>query len=174
MASAYPGALDNFPTTRVDETPMATTHAADHDNANDAINKIEAELGVNPSGALATVVARLNAVDTSISNLEAAPSLNTQTGTSYTLVAADANKIVGMNNASANTVTVPRNAVTAFPIGTTIVLRQVGAGQTTVQGDGTSVIHSRGNFLKLAGQYAYATLIKVATDTWELSGDVTS
>ena len=38
---------------------MATTHKDDHNNANDAINKIEAELGVTPSGAAATVAERL-------------------------------------------------------------------------------------------------------------------
>lgn len=40
---------------------MATTHAQDHDDLADAINKIEAELGINPSGAFATVAARLAA-----------------------------------------------------------------------------------------------------------------
>lgn len=59
MASAYPGGLDNFPTTRADGTVMATTHAADHNNENDAINKIEAELGINPSSTFTTVAAFL-------------------------------------------------------------------------------------------------------------------
>jgi hypothetical protein len=62
MASTYPGALDVFVTTRADGTPMATTHAQDHDNENDAINKIEAELGVNPRGGSATVRARLDVI----------------------------------------------------------------------------------------------------------------
>ncbi len=39
MASAYPGALDSFAITRADATAMAATHALDHNNANDAINK---------------------------------------------------------------------------------------------------------------------------------------
>jgi hypothetical protein len=62
MASGYPGALDSFATNRTDATVMTGTHPADHNNENDAINKIEAELGVNPSGASATVVARLNII----------------------------------------------------------------------------------------------------------------
>lgn len=66
MASVYPGALDNFSTTRTDDTQMATNHPNDHDNANDALNKIEAELGVNPKGNFATVNARLAKPDVEV------------------------------------------------------------------------------------------------------------
>lgn len=55
MPSSYPGDLDSLPTSRTDDTVAAVNHAADHNNANDAINKIEAELGVNPSGSSGTV-----------------------------------------------------------------------------------------------------------------------
>jgi len=46
MASTYPTTLDSFATTRADGTPQATTHPGDHDNENDAINKIEAFIGL--------------------------------------------------------------------------------------------------------------------------------
>jgi hypothetical protein len=59
MASTYPGTLDNFATSRADADNQATTHPDDHNNANDAINKIEAELGVNPSGSAADVAAAI-------------------------------------------------------------------------------------------------------------------
>ena len=60
MASAYPGALDNFATNRTvgDGDP-----AADYNNTADAVNKIEAELGVDPAGSFATVKARLDAFE---------------------------------------------------------------------------------------------------------------
>lgn len=61
MASSYPTGLDSFATSRADSTTMATTHKDDHNNANDAINKIEAELGIAPSGGFTTVKARLDA-----------------------------------------------------------------------------------------------------------------
>jgi len=60
MASAYPGGLDSFPTNRADGTVMATNHPGDHNNLADAVNKIEATLGVDPQGSFATVVARLD------------------------------------------------------------------------------------------------------------------
>ena len=69
MASTYPGTLDTFATNRADATTMATTHALDHNNANDAVNKIEAELGVSPSGSYATLLARLDALQTEIDGL---------------------------------------------------------------------------------------------------------
>ncbi len=58
MASVYPGALDAFATNKTDVTGQATDHPAHHNNLADAINKIEAELGINPSGTSATVLAR--------------------------------------------------------------------------------------------------------------------
>jgi hypothetical protein len=60
MASTYPSTLDTFAVTRADATTAPTTHPADHNNANDAINKIEAELGVDPSASFSTVKARLD------------------------------------------------------------------------------------------------------------------
>jgi hypothetical protein len=64
MASSYPGALDSLSTSNVDGTTSATTHPALHNDANDAINKIETELGVNPSASFTDVVTRLNQITT--------------------------------------------------------------------------------------------------------------
>jgi hypothetical protein len=98
--------------------------------------------------------------------------VNTRTA-SYTLVLTDAGKLVEMNVASANTLTVPLNASAAFPFSpsqTVINIRQYGAGTTTIGGSAT--IRSRGGLLALAGPYAEATLTKRATDEWVLSGDL--
>lgn len=64
MASTYPTTLDAFATTRANTDVTDTTHPADHNNANDAINKIEAELGTDPSGTFSTVGGRLAARST--------------------------------------------------------------------------------------------------------------
>lgn len=62
--SAYPAALDSFTNpTSTDTLDSATVpHATQHANANDAIESIEAELGVLPKGGYATVRARLDAL----------------------------------------------------------------------------------------------------------------
>lgn len=96
--------------------------------------------------------------------------LNTQTGTTYTLVLADAGKAVEMNNGSANTLTVPPNSSVAFPVGTQILVRQLGAGQTTIAEGAGVTIRSKDDNLKLDGQYVEATLTKRATDEWVLTG----
>lgn len=97
---------------------------------------------------------------------------NAQTGTSYTLVMADAFKLVTMANGAANTLTVPKNAVVAFPVGTRIDLGQDGTGQTTVAPVDGDVTIRTPETLKLRKQWAKATLIKRATDTWDIEGNL--
>lgn len=96
---------------------------------------------------------------------------NVQTGTSYTLVLADAFKLVTMSNAAANILTVPLNSTVAFPVGTRIDIGQDGAGQTTVQAAGGVTIRTP-ETLKLRKQWAKATLIKRAADTWDIEGNL--
>ena len=90
---------------------------------------------------------------------------------SYTLVLADKAKVVEMNVVSANNLTVPLNATVAFPVGTQIHIVQVGAGQTTVVATGGVTINST-TTLKTRAQWAAATLIKRAENTWVLLGDL--
>lgn len=60
MTSVFPGALDNFSIAKLDSTAQTGDHPTTHNNLGDAINKIEAELGILPKGSYASVVARLN------------------------------------------------------------------------------------------------------------------
>jgi hypothetical protein len=93
-------------------------------------------------------------------------SSNTQTA-SYTLVLADAGKVVQMDVASANTLTVPPNSSVAFPTGTVISVWQKGAGQTTIAA-GAGVTLRAPDGLVIGLQYGAASLRKVATDEWEV------
>jgi hypothetical protein len=97
---------------------------------------------------------------------------NAQTGTSYTLVLADASKIITMTNASANTLTVPPNSSVAFAVGTQVTVAQTGAGTTTIAAGSGVTINSAGSALGLRVQYSSCTLLKTATDTWLLIGDI--
>ena len=98
---------------------------------------------------------------------------NRQTA-SYTLVIGDADKLVEINNASANNLTVPLNSSVAFSTGTQILLAQYGAGQTTIVATSGVTIRSNGAKLKLNAQYSGATLIKIDTNEWYLFGDIAS
>ena len=97
---------------------------------------------------------------------------NAQTGASYTLVLSDANKLVSMNNGSCNTFVIPLNSSVAFPIGTKILVKQKGAGQTIFLPTGGVIIESYLNKTISLGQYSLFTLIKTNTDTWSLGGNL--
>lgn len=97
---------------------------------------------------------------------------NRQTA-SYTLALADRGKLVEMNVATANNLTVPLDSSVAFPVGTKIDLSQYGAGQTTVVATSGVTVRSAGGALKLAAQYSGVTLVKIATNEWYLFGDIT-
>jgi hypothetical protein len=99
--------------------------------------------------------------------------INAQTGTSYTFVLADADKLVTCSNASPFTLTVPPNSSVAFPVGTRIDVAQLGAGQVTIDEDsGVTVNVPASLTLLLAEQYAEVTLTKLGTDTWILAGNL--
>ena len=98
---------------------------------------------------------------------------NRQTA-SYTLVIGDADKLVEMNVATANNLTIPLNSSVAFATGTQILLAQYGAGQTTVVATSGVTIRSSGGKLKLNVQYSGATLIKIGSDDWYLFGDISA
>ena len=55
MATNYPSGLDAFENPDGSDTLGTGRHAAQHGNANDAIEAIEGELGTDPAGASATV-----------------------------------------------------------------------------------------------------------------------
>ncbi len=100
--------------------------------------------------------------------------LNSQSGALYNLVLTDAHKTVILTNGSAADLKIPLNSSIAFPIGTRIEVIQGGAGQITVLPTGGVTVNSSGGKTKLAAQYAVATILKVATDTWYLFGDITT
>jgi len=96
---------------------------------------------------------------------------NAQIGTTYTFVLADGDgtTFVTMSNASANTITVPPNSSVAFPVGTKLLVIQLGAGSTTVaQGVGVTINTPASIPLEIAEQHSSRGLIKTATDTWQM------
>jgi len=96
---------------------------------------------------------------------------NLQTGTTYTLVLGDGLSMpVEMNNAAANTLTVPPNSSVEFPVNTRIDIIQYGAGLTTIAaGSGVTL---RGDLIS-QGQYKGLSLWHRATDEWVVFGGTT-
>ena len=94
------------------------------------------------------------------------------TDAAKTLALTDSNTLQGCNRGTAQTITIPPNADVAIPIGATIRFVQLGVGTVTLaKGIGVD-IRSLSDNLDISGQYAGATLTKIATDEWSLVGDL--
>ena len=115
-----------------------------------------------------------SAIQTQIdTKLASAVSFNRQTS-SYTLASSDVNKMVGMNVASANNLTVPLNSSVSIAVGSVINVSQYGAGQTTIVAASGVTLRSVGGWLKLSARYGVVSLVKVATDEWYVYGALTA
>jgi len=113
------------------------------------------------------------AIDTSFVGV----AVNAQTGTTYTAVLADGlNKIVTMDNASANTFRIPTDASVAFPTGTILNVFQKGAGVTTINAvtSGTTTIVSAGatSAAPVLAVNKAASCIKIAANSWIVVGAI--
>lgn len=95
-----------------------------------------------------------------------------QPETAYTLTLDDDHKLISCNNANPITITVPTNTSVAFPVGTQILILQKGAGKVTITGASGVTINSADDVTTTVSQYSVAGLIKMATDTWLLFGDL--
>ena len=98
--------------------------------------------------------------------------VSTATGTTYNLASTDVNKLVQLNNANPVTVTVPASTFTA---GQQVNIQQIGAGQVTVQGDGTTTLTSTGASgpaPKTRAQYSAATVVCVSSNNFTVIGDL--
>jgi hypothetical protein len=91
--------------------------------------------------------------------------------TSYTVQLADENKVLWFTSSTAIALTIPTFATTAFGDGVRIDILQTGAGRITVSGaGGVSVIATPTAVLRATG--SVASLLKLSTNTWLVTGDM--
>jgi hypothetical protein len=114
-----------------------------------------------------------DSVDASFAGL----TVNAQTGLTYTAVKADGlNAIVTMDNAAANTFSIPTDATYDFPVGTTLLVYMKGAGVTTITAvtPGTTTVVSAGATIgsPVLARYKSAACIKIAANSWIVVGAV--
>jgi len=96
---------------------------------------------------------------------EFSASLNDQTGTSYTLQDSDKGKLVTLSNASPITLNVPAGLATGFFCN----ILQKGAGQVTITAISTTV-HNADSATKTEKQWALASIIQIAANTYVTDG----
>lgn len=92
--------------------------------------------------------------------------------TTTNIILADKNGVVITTTATATDVRIPTNAGAAFPIGTKITIIQEGLGTVTVVGTAGVTLQSSQGHDRLSHQYSVATVVKTATDTWYLYGEI--
>jgi len=97
---------------------------------------------------------------------------NAQTGTTYTLVSTDLNKLVTSSNASAVVITVPPSV---FSAGQQINVQSIGVGLTSfAQGAGVTITSTGATATApvLRARYSAATIICTASNVFTIIGDV--
>ena len=97
---------------------------------------------------------------------------NAQTGTTYTFVVGDLNKLVTASNASAITVTVPPSVFSANDV---VNLQQIGAGQVTfAAGSGVTITSTGATSAapKIRAQYSACSIVCTASNTFTIVGDI--
>lgn len=102
--------------------------------------------------------------------------VNHQTGTAYQLALTDesaACALVLLDNANPITVTVPLHSTTAFEIGATVHLQQIGSGQVEFAPEGAVVLNPAST-LKISAQWKSVSLVQVEEDVWSLIGSLSA
>lgn len=168
MASGYPGSRDNFNTGHVDPPAPGspeTIRAATINDLADAVNKIEQELGINPSDIYTDILTRLGVLEFFTPNV-----VSTAT---YTLSAADRTVGIVCTPASGTVVTVPASTTWNAPFGTVVPIRAgTVAGTVSVVGAAGVTIRNPFSSFQLAAQAAQAQLLNIGPDVWSLNGEV--
>ena len=122
-----------------------------------------------------TVTADLTTAQTLTNKTLTSPKINlafnAQTGTTYTLVAADSGKLVTSSNAASVVVTIPANI---FAAGEQINIQSIGVGLTTISGGAVTITSTGASAIApiLRARYSAATIICTAANVFTVIGDI--
>lgn len=92
--------------------------------------------------------------------------------TSYVLALADHNKIIVVNSASNLTITLPQTSTVNIPDGFTCRVIRRGSGTVTFAVQGVETLESISSFTKINDQYGEASVLRLTTATWYISGNL--
>ncbi len=94
---------------------------------------------------------------------------NPQTGAAYTFVAADAQRVVLANRATAQVLTIPNDATVAWPAEARLRVVQQGVGPVSIVAGSSVTVLGSPSGLTIAQQGGYRELRRIAANTWIVS-----
>jgi hypothetical protein len=153
-------------------TDLVTDLPADFEVFGQAVATSMADLLGGTTGQVLSKTSNTDMDFTWIEQDDTTLAFNAQTGTTYTLVAADLGKMVTLSNASAITLTVPPSV---FATGNIINIQQIGAGQVTLsQGAGVTITSTgaTSSAPKLRAQYSAASILCTGSNAFTVIGDI--
>jgi hypothetical protein len=152
-------------------TDLVTDLPADFNVFGQAVDTSLAQLKGGTTGQVLSKTSATDMAFTWIEQDDTTISFNAQTGTTYTLVAADSAKLVTTSNASAVVVTIPAGV---FSAGNIINVQSIGVGLTTISG-GAVTITSTGASASapiLRARYSACSIICTAANVFTVIGDL--
>lgn len=97
-------------------------------------------------------------------------SINTQSGTSYTLALSDFGNLIKFTNSGSVTLTVPPDSSVSFQVGDVVELMLDSIGTVTVVGGSGVTVNSETGSATITSRYTITRLVKMASNSWILSG----
>jgi hypothetical protein len=97
-----------------------------------------------------------------------AGAINSQAGTTYTLLSTDNGEVIVWNTSSAGTLTIP----SGLPVGFNATLIQTGTASIGITGSGTTLNSFEGK-LRTAGQHAAVSIISYSSNVFNIAGGLT-
>jgi hypothetical protein len=156
-----------------DDTDLVKDGAAAIRTLGSSIDTSMAELKGGTTGQVLSKTSNTDMDFTWIEQDDSTLAFNAQTGTTYTLVAADAaNKWVTTSNASAVTVTIPPSV---FIAGNIINVQSIGVGLTSfAQGAGVTITSTGATASApvLRARYSACTIVCTASNEFTIVGDL--
>ena len=163
----------NFGWVMPTSTDLVTDLPADFNVFGQAVDTSMADLKGGTTGQVLSKASNTDMDFTWIEQDDSTLAFNAQTGTTYTLVAADAaNKLVTTSNASAVTVTVPPSV---FTTGNIINVQSIGVGLTSfAQGAGVTITSTGATAAApvLRARYSACSIICTGSNTFTILGDI--
>jgi len=95
-------------------------------------------------------------------------------GGDYILALGDKGAMVEIATGATATVTIPADSSIPFPVGSQVLVTRGGIGPVSITGATGVTVRSAQGYLNLPYQYSIAELYKTDTDTWTISGDLSS